>query len=70
MHDEHNLQVEILVPMKQGGNSCLLGVNIATDNILQMHTTLCPQSLGNFLPPTVYNISDHNLRNDENYATP
>jgi hypothetical protein len=29
------LQVEILVPMKQGGNSCLLGVNIATDNILQ-----------------------------------
>ena len=35
MHDEHNLQVEILVPMKQGGNSCLLGVNIATDNILQ-----------------------------------
>ena len=34
-HDEHNLQVDILFPMKQGGNICLLCVNIATDNILQ-----------------------------------
>jgi hypothetical protein len=32
---EHNLQVEIIFPMKQGGNICLLGVNIAADNILQ-----------------------------------
>jgi hypothetical protein len=29
-HDEHNLPVEILFPMKQGGNICLLGVNIAS----------------------------------------
>ena len=36
----------------------------------KMHIQLCPQYLGNGLHPTVYNISDHNLRNDENYATP
>ena len=35
-----------------------------------MHITLCPQYLGNFLPPTVSSTSDHNLRNDENYTTP
>ena len=28
-HDEHNLAVDILFPMKQGGHICLLGVNIA-----------------------------------------
>jgi hypothetical protein len=27
---EHNLQVEILFPMKQGGNIYLLGINIAS----------------------------------------
>jgi hypothetical protein len=27
---EHNLQVEIIFPMKQGGNIFLLGVNIAS----------------------------------------
>jgi hypothetical protein len=27
---EHNLQVEILFPLKQGGNICLLGVKIAS----------------------------------------
>ena len=27
---DHNLQVEIIFPMKQGGNICLLGVNIAS----------------------------------------
>ena len=36
----------------------------------KMHNTLCPQYLGNCLLPSLYNISDHNLRNDENYATP
>jgi hypothetical protein len=36
----------------------------------KIHNKLCPQYLGNFLPPTVSNISDHNLRKDENYATP
>ena len=49
-HDEHNLQVEI--PMKLGGDSCLLSVNIAS----WQHFTKCikcPQYLGNCLPPTV-----------------
>ena len=29
-HDEHNLQVEILFPVKQTGNICLLGLTIAS----------------------------------------
>ena len=35
-----------------------------------MHNKLCPQYLCNCLPPTVSSISDHNLRNNENYTTP
>jgi hypothetical protein len=34
---EHNLQVEILFPMKQGGNIYLLGINIAS----WQHYTKC-----------------------------
>jgi hypothetical protein len=36
----------------------------------KMLNTLCPPYLGNCLPHTVCNISDHNFQNDENYATP
>ena len=36
----------------------------------KMHNILRPQYLRSCLPPTLYHISDHNLRNDENYATP
>ena len=36
----------------------------------KMHNKVCPQYLCNFLPPTVSSISDHNFRNNENYATP
>ena len=35
-----------------------------------MHNKVCPQHLCNYLPPTVSSISDHNLRNNENYTTP
>ena len=38
--------------------------------LYKMHNTLCPQYLDTCLPPTASHISDHNLRNDENYATP
>jgi hypothetical protein len=34
---EHNLQVEIILSMKQGGNVCLLGINIAS----WQHFTKC-----------------------------
>jgi hypothetical protein len=36
----------------------------------KMHNKVCPQYLCNCLPPTVSSISDHNLRNNENYTTP
>jgi hypothetical protein len=36
----------------------------------KMHNRVCPQYLCNCLPPTVSSISDHNLRNNENYTTP
>jgi hypothetical protein len=36
----------------------------------KMHNKVCPQYLCNFLHPTVSSISDHNLRNNENYTTP
>ena len=61
---EHNLQVEILFPLKQCGNICLLGVHIAS----WQHFTKC--ILNYVLNIWVLNISDHNLRSDENYATP
>jgi hypothetical protein len=35
----------------------------------KMHNKLCPQYLCNCLPPTVSSISNHNLRNNENYTT-
>ena len=35
-----------------------------------MHNKVYPQYLCNCLPPTVSSISDHNLRNNENYTTP
>ena len=38
--------------------------------LYKMLNSLCPQILGNCLPLTVCNINDHNLQNDENYATP
>ena len=38
--------------------------------LYKMLISLCRQILGNCLPLTVYNINDHNLWNDENYATP
>jgi hypothetical protein len=46
-HDEHNLQVEILFPLS---SRCKYR-KLTTFN--KMHNTLCPQYLGNFLPPTV-----------------
>ena len=36
----------------------------------KMHNKVCPQYLCNCLPPTVSSISDHNLRNNENYTAP
>ena len=36
----------------------------------KMDNKLCPRYMGNCLPPTIYNISDHNFRNAENYTTP
>jgi hypothetical protein len=38
--------------------------------LYKMLISLCCQILGNCLPLTVYNINDHNLRKDENCATP
>ena len=38
--------------------------------LYKMLISLCRQTLGNCLPLTVYNINDHNLRKDENCATP
>ena len=38
--------------------------------LYKMLISQCRQILGNCLPLTVYNINDHNLRSDENYATP
>ena len=38
--------------------------------LYKMLISLCRQILGNCLPLTVYNINDHNLRKDENCATP
>jgi hypothetical protein len=35
-----------------------------------MHNKVCPQYLCNGLPLTVSSISDHNLRNNDNYTTP
>jgi hypothetical protein len=35
-----------------------------------MHNKSCPQYVCNCLPPTVSSISDHNLRNNDNYTTP
>ena len=35
-----------------------------------MHNKVCPQYLCNCLHPIVSSISDHNLRNKENYTTP
>ena len=35
-----------------------------------MYNQLCPQYLCNCLPPTVSSISDHKLRNNDNYTTP
>ena len=63
-HDEHNLQVEILFPLSSRCKYRKL------TTFYKMHNTLCPQYLGNCLPPTVYNINDHNLRNGEMYTTP
>jgi hypothetical protein len=36
----------------------------------KMHNKVCPQYLCNCLHPIVSSISDHNLRNKENYTTP
>ena len=36
----------------------------------KMHNKVCHQDLCNCLPPTVSSISDHNIRNNENYTTP
>ena len=65
------MQVDILFLMKQSGNILSsrrkyrrLTTSYKMDNKLSL------QYLGNCLPPTVSNISDRNLRNDENYATP
>jgi hypothetical protein len=36
----------------------------------KMHNKSCPQYVCNCLPPTVFSISDYNLRNNDNYTTP
>ena len=62
------MEVEILFTMKQGGNICLVNVNIAS----WQHFTKC---IVNYVlnirwPPTVSSTSAHNLRNNDNYTTP
>jgi hypothetical protein len=62
------LQVEILFTIKQGGNLCFVDVNIP----IWQHFTKCTVNyvLNIRRPPTVSSTSAHNLRNNENYATP